>query len=93
MIVTVEEAKTKRCQEGYAASNGTTTNPDATLTFSKPFATMSASSVYASAQADQGPTAPFFCLGPACMAWRWREDDISGTRPSTTHGYCGKAHR
>ena len=44
----------------------------------------------------------YLCLGPKCMAWRWREEDYVGKiensnvsidivrqRYSTTHGYCG----
>ena len=34
-----------------------------------------------------------FCLGPQCMAWRWKQmKDLSGKvikKTSTTHGYCG----
>ena len=33
------------------------------------------------------------CLGPKCMAWRWKQmKDLSGKvikRTSKTHGYCG----
>jgi len=36
---------------------------------------------------------PPFCIGPKCMAWRWKQQmDLSGKvikKISTTHGYCG----
>lgn len=49
---------------------------------------------------------PSHCIGSACMAWRWRRENLYVVDPldathftehrdagdlSTTHGYCGKA--
>lgn len=44
----------------------------------------------------------WYCHGPECMAWRWKEEDylakiensnisidVVKQRYSTTHGYCG----
>lgn len=64
MIVTEEEAKTKRCQEAFGPM------PQATVTMgqSVPF------NHGASGQMQYWPpsmgTAPVNCLGSACMAWR-----------------------
>lgn len=56
MILTVEEAKTRRCQEGFGpgpmSPNGMT------------FVAM-AGTCYAQA------TSPTCCIGPDCMAWCW----------------------
>lgn len=60
MIVTEEEAKTKRCQESFG--DGWTT-PDGRI------ATLGAASQCVSVVAS-----PSFCIGSACMAWRWRTE-------------------
>lgn len=98
MILTEEEAKTKRCQESF----GPPLSPDGNA------AVASQHSVFSAVQ-----TSPMFCVGSACMAWRWKIEGgqmmvapapagfnqahavpVPGTgQPSTTHGYCGKAGR
>lgn len=78
MTLTEEEAKTKRCQESFGDNNVSQYGH----MFAGGGAMGGAFGVY---------TSPSFCIASACMAWRWRQDDISGERPSTTHGYCGKA--
>jgi hypothetical protein len=108
MIVTVEEAATKRCQEGYAASKGVTMRPaDPPITTYAPQAIPSINAMGAgystmSAVPEQGPTAPFYCIGPACMAWKWAmQFDANGdnewgqwrTKDGQQLGYCGKARR
>lgn len=81
MIVTEEEAKTKRCQESYAACSQVTPEGH---TFAMAFS----GGAYATA------TAPSMCIGSRCMAWRWRdswvEDGRNAAQPNTK-GYCGKA--
>ena len=73
MIVTEEEAKTKRCQESYPACRE-----------------VSPEGHHISASTGGGyatQTAPSFCIGSACMAWRWMDQDHQDK------GYCGKAGR
>lgn len=77
MIVTEEEAKTKRCQESYPACSQV--SPEG-HTFA----------VAMSGGAYSMQTAPSYCIGSACMAWRWFDntDDQAIKQP---RGYCGKA--
>jgi hypothetical protein len=94
MIVTEEEAKTKRCQESYPAASGL--SPDG--------------AVYASGWHHPPPpapagatgtavhTAPINCIGSACMAWRWQKLpdwalDKEGLPIKPSRGFCGKAGR
>lgn len=107
MILTVEEAATKRCHEGYAASKGVTVkaaDPPTTA-----YATQAITSVNAmgagystlSAVPEQGPTAPFYCIGPQCMAWTWATiydaEGVEMVQERTVDGlplgFCGKAQR
>lgn len=97
MIVTEEEAKTKRCQEGYAASPGAALNP-VTDYVHQSFVVPSMSAPVAGAFGTMATTAtpitaPIFCLGSACMAWRWVIGDRADTygRENKDKGYCGKA--
>lgn len=77
MLLTEDEAKTKRCQETFAALDAFTTNGALV-----PVA--STVTVTTGAYGHAIPTAPTHCIGSACMAWRW---NLSGT----ALGYCGKA--
>lgn len=77
MMLTEQEASTKRCQEGYAASPGASKNPQTDYmqqSFMVP--SMSSLSLGSAAVATTAAavTAPIFCLGSACMAWRWYDD-------------------
>jgi hypothetical protein len=88
MIVTEEEAKTKRCQEAFPAAYGLSeggiqSGPIAT--HSVPGVSMSSigGAAYAVYSEPHGG-APMHCLGSACMAWRW-------SHGSDDMGYCGKA--
>ena len=91
MIVTEEVAKTKRCQESYAATSVSPTGH---------MVTISATSTGLIA------TAPSMCIGSACMAWRFltRLDEMRlGQNEIAVYsevdietevvGYCGKAGR
>ena len=91
MIVTEEVAKTKRCQESYAATSVSPTGH---------MVTISANSTGLIA------TAPSMCIGSACMAWRFltRLDEMRlGQNEIAVYskvdietdvvGYCGKAGR
>lgn len=105
MIVTEQEAKTKRCQEGYAASPGAALNPSTDYvhqSFVVPSLSVPSShgaSFGATATTAAPITAPIFCLGGACMAWTWSRIWDDGefvqerTLDGTPLGYCGKAHR
>ena len=86
MIVTEEEAKTKRCQEGFGPPLS-----DTPMLFS-----MSSGACWAS------PSSPINCIGSACMAWRYAtekqleeagflESDLEKDGVALTPGYCGKA--
>jgi hypothetical protein len=81
MILTVEEASTKRCQESYAPplSAGGYANPTATIT------TASYGGVGSSYFISE-MTSPAFCIGPKCMAWKW----LGKTNDGQFTGYCGK---
>jgi len=100
MILTEEEAKTKRCQESFGPlyvteRGGETYVP---LFTAVPFA-------YNTSVATGGPqlptvASPSHCIGSACMAWRWDKntqstckypDGTKATHPLTWKGYCGKA--
>jgi hypothetical protein len=83
MILTEEEAKTKRCQESFGSQ------PNA------PFGSQHESVTSGFAQ----PMSPTHCIGSACMAWRWGKSTQStcyypegtkATDPETWRGYCGK---
>lgn len=86
MIVTEEEAKTKRCQESFGNEYRTPNGNEATVSMN-PFGHQWSSGIAAHAS-------PSHCIGSACMAWRW-ENSVSirhGENPSpTSRGFCGKA--
>lgn len=92
MIVTEEEAKTKRCQEGFPAAL-LQTPTGAMQSVSVGMLTSFPSAVH---------TAPTHCIGSACMGWCWSgwrdgENHIftdeydHGSGPTERVGYCGKA--
>jgi hypothetical protein len=75
MILTEEEAKTKRCQESF----GDRIIGDGDIAKIDPAADpMTKGSISA-----MHYTSPIYCLASACMAWRW-----GAHMPK---GYCGKA--
>lgn len=59
MIVSEEEAKTKRCQQSFGDRR---TSLDAR--------TVAMASPYGSSY--EVPTSPTHCIGSACMAWCWK---------------------
>jgi hypothetical protein len=62
MIVTEEEAKTKRCQESFGDR----------------YTTKDGAMIVAPLTGGVQPvvTSPSFCIGSACMAWRWRDKAV-----------------
>lgn len=93
MIVTEEEAKTKRCQESFGPLYVTERGGE---TYVPPFTAVPFA--YNASVATGGPhlptiATPSHCIGSACMAWRWANAfDKNGDHiPSKTKGYCGKA--
>jgi hypothetical protein len=73
MILTEEKARTKRCQESFGDTN---VSPAGTA--------YSAHIQYGCSTAVQ--TSPSYCIGSACMAWRWVRSTVNDME-----GYCGKA--
>jgi hypothetical protein len=82
MILTEEEAKAKRCQEGF---------PGNAVADGK-YRDGAASTHWTTRSGDEGGafTSPTYCLGSGCMAWRWTTRD---GQTKTDNGYCGKAGR
>ena len=83
MIVTEEEAKTKRCQESFGDHNVTDQGY-----------MVAASQSYHMGGSVAIQTSPSMCIGSSCMAWRWLTlgyalDRTKGDMHS--QGYCGKA--
>lgn len=80
MIFTEEEAKNKRCQEGF--SSGSYTVPRQ-IQFGPTDLGWNTITVQ---------PAPYHCIGSACMAWRW-SSPLYADDPERklSHGYCGKA--
>lgn len=96
MLTTEEEAKTKRCQESFNACFGV--SPQGQMyPASSPFGHGYSGGTYAMV------TAPSMCIGSACMAWRWHQQEFisgmlqaiemqdHGGAPPQPLGYCGKA--
>jgi hypothetical protein len=97
VLLTEDEAKTKRCQESFGDTNVTPTGH------------MMNVPVFASPSAGAAgvalTTSPSMCIGSACMAWRhWGirtnngdlRETVPHVRPSSFEeqiGYCGKAGR
>jgi hypothetical protein len=76
MIVTEEEAKTKRCQESFPAADALSP-VGSTEAVAIPIQTVNYPSSFHGGFAAGGSmtyarhTAPTNCIGSACMAWRW----------------------
>lgn len=92
MLLTATEAATRRCQEGFAASDGVSFT-SGTMIYTAEY--VPPTPIYAGGAGminitSQGPTAPYNCLGPQCMGWRFTE---RRTIDGTFLGYCGKAGR
>lgn len=91
MLTTESEAKTKRCQESFAAAQ--VISPEGhSYAAAAPF-----SHGYTGGGSYALTSAPAMCVGSACMAWRWGEWEEKGEygtpRGKPTKGYCGKAGR
>ena len=71
MIVSEDEARMVRCPLAYGAPF---TSPNGAEVISIDLAMRAATAM----------TAPVFCIGSKCMAWRWRA-------VSHRKGYCGMA--
>lgn len=69
MLLTEEEAKKTRCQESFPVCAGTSSTGHSVSTAS-PFA-----HGYSGGAGFAMHTAPLNCIGSACMAWRWGEDE------------------
>lgn len=80
MMLTEQEAKIKRCQESFGDR---LTSKDGQI--------MNVPGI-ASAGSYPKVSSPSFCIGSACMAWRW-QDGASPAEMRGTYGYCGKAGR
>jgi hypothetical protein len=65
MFTTEKEANTKRCQESFAACEGLTAQGHTQAAHAVVSPIAGAGNSYAR------HTAPFFCIGSRCMAWRW----------------------
>ncbi len=94
MIITEEEAKTKRCQEGFPGQPLGSGYVEARE--------------FPRAGEHVAVTTPIYCIGSNCMAWCWKDgiarinkrqlDDMFGIDFITVEdylplrlGYCGKA--
>ena len=77
MIVTEDEAKTKRCQEGFGPPLVDAMHGNVVM-HAMPGGVIAAAS------------SPIHCIGSACMAWRWF-DNLDDGAVITPLGYCGKA--
>lgn len=75
MTVTEEEAKTKRCQESFAAASHISPNG---MTIS-----------VSAGMSMPAATAPSYCIGSSCMAWRFQTGSLQERMEKL--GYCGKA--
>lgn len=92
MIVTEEDAKTKRCQESYAAAGGLSVDGHIEAVPMPPDAIS-----FTPQLTFQRQNAPAYCIGSDCMAWRWvREREWMPNREfghiaEEKIGFCGKA--
>jgi hypothetical protein len=79
MIVTEEEARTKRCQESFGPVHVT---PSGEMI-----------SMYVSAPTLTVQTSPTNCIASKCMAWCWldRDEDFGADSKHLRKGCCGKA--
>lgn len=93
MLTTEDEAKTKRCQESFPASQGLSIDGAITHTSSPALPAgypLTSGGGYGVTMATA--SAPLMCLGSACMAWRWSLPE-SINAADNIFGYCGKAGR
>jgi hypothetical protein len=81
MIYKEEEAKTKRCQESFAAARHIGNGNEMAMMVSH------------QSYAYTYQTAPTMCLGSGCMAWRWHKRTAGEAQSGAGRGYCGKAGR
>lgn len=87
MIVTEDEARTKRCQESFGDSKRTTGGEMVSIPVFGGPATSAGMAVV---------TSPSHCIGSACMAWRWlgwQVDSQLGTKQFTLEKYTEYSHR
>jgi hypothetical protein len=91
VIVTEEEAKTKRCQESFGDT--IVTNNGHSFASSSPSPFQHGYSYPGGAQAFAVQTSPSMCIGSACMAWRWAiaSAPYRDKGDIYSQGYCGKA--
>lgn len=95
MIVTEEEAKTKRCQEGFAAATGISANgvPVMQPESPGPISYHGDAGYYGVSRGG----APMNCIGSACMSWNWLYGNKDSAGIDRTkgddyaRGFCGKA--
>lgn len=86
MTLSEEDAKTKRCQESFAAATGISADGAIYPT------TWQALPPNCAGASPAVHTAPSMCIASACMAWRWKYGDDRRFRgEDAKHGYCGKA--
>jgi hypothetical protein len=86
MLLSEDEAKTKRCPEGFSAVHVTDNG--------HPLYRQIPSLDGGAANFTVKASAPACCIGSACMAWRWKRwelDPVDRHRIRGTVGYCGKA--
>jgi hypothetical protein len=96
VLTTEEEAKTKRCQEAFGDGfTSAACTPVMTTVPMNPFGHS-----YSGSHGVAVAASPAFCIGSACMAWRWHRqiDPFTGENVSVPvgterFGYCGKAGR
>lgn len=96
MILTEEEAKTRRCQESFGPLFMTPEGGEHHIPRYATSATAAPSGLMANV-ASPGfghnmPTiaSPGYCIGSKCMAWRWRVTEGAAWDDKPV-GYCGKA--
>jgi hypothetical protein len=91
MILTEQEARTKRCQESF----GDTHVSPAGMAVAMPVPIASVPYSPSAGAAIAVQSSPAMCIASGCMAWRWgkwaERGEYGQPRGEPTHGYCGKA--